>query len=193
MANESYSFFALAFRQKYIRRWGLMRSTIPENLSEHSSETALIAHALAVIGNTYFGKNYDCGKVAAAALFHDITEIFTGDLPTPVKYFNDSMRESYRQIENDAANKLTEKLPPPMQSAYTEMMNPTDADTIRLVKTADKLCAYIKCVEEVKGGNGEFANAEKSVYQSIIGYDSPELSFFLENFLPPFTGTLDEM
>ena len=190
MAN---SFFALIFREKYIRRWGLMRNTSEENLSSHSMEVAMIAHALALIGNKKFGKSYDEGKVMAAALYHDATEVFTGDMPTPVKYFSREMRENYKIVESQAVNSLTEKLPDFLKEEYKDLLDCEDEDTERLVKIADKLAAYIKCVEEEKCGNGEFRSAKESTMASLKAYDCPELDYFIKEFLPAFSLTLDEM
>jgi len=186
----NYSFFSLAFRQKYIRRWGLMRNTNPENLSEHSSETAIITHALAVIGNEIYGKNYDVGRAVIVALFHDVPEVFTGDLPTPVKYFNANMRKSYKDIENNAVLKLIEKLPTELKHVYSDILSETD---LKLVKAADKLCAYIKCIEEEKSGNSEFKTAKESLLAVINEIDLPEVKYFIDNFLGSFYLTIDEM
>ena len=138
------SFFALIFREKYIRRWGLMRNSSEENLSSHSMEVAMIAHALAVIGNTMFGKIYDEGKVMAVALYHDATEVFTGDMPTPVKYFSREMRDNYKIVEKQAVKSLTAKLPDCLKEEYESLLDCGDEETERLVKIADKLAAYIK-------------------------------------------------
>ena len=193
MENNLYSFYSIAFRQKYIRRWGLMRNSNSESLSEHSAEVAMITHSLATIGNTMFGKHYDIGQAVIIALYHDVPEVFTGDLPTPVKYFNENMRENYKIIENDAIVKLLHKLPDEMKSAYQDIFYPKDEEIAVLVKIADKLCAYIKCVEEEKSGNNEFVKAKETLINILKQYDSPELDYFIDNFLPPFELTLDEM
>ena len=190
---NSFSFYSIAFRQKYIRRWGLMRNINSENLSEHSAEVAMITHSLAIIGNTMFGKQYDVGQAVTIALFHDVPEVYTGDLPTPVKYFNENMRENYKVIENNAIEKLLHKLPAEMKSAYNEIFYSDDTAIITLVKISDKLCAYIKCVEEEKSGNNEFVKAKESLFNTLKEYDSPELDYFIGNFLPAFELTLDEM
>lgn len=190
MAN---SFFSLIFREKYIKRWGLMRNTCDENLSSHSMEVAMIAHSLAVIGNTYFGKNYDEGAILAAGLYHDATEVFTGDMPTPVKYFSPAMRQNYKIVEENAAENLLIKLPMEMRDKYRAIICNEDKDTERLVKIADKLAAYIKCVEEEKCGNTEFSLAKTATLDSLRAYSCPELDYFLQNFLPTFSLTLDEM
>lgn len=193
--DDLYSFFSLAFRQKYIRRWGLMRNVDPENLAEHSSETAMLTHALAVIGNTFFNKNYDVGRAVVLALFHDIPEVYTGDLPTPVKYYSDDMRENYKIIEKNSVNKLLEKLPDELKGVYNDILLPRGEETElkNLVKTADKLCAYIKCVEEEKSGNSEFKKAKETILRSLCGKNSPELEYFMRHFMPPFEMTLDEI
>ncbi len=189
------SFFALLFRQKYIVRWGLMRNTTPETLSEHSAETAAIAHALAVIGNTVYNKSYDPEKVACLALFHDASEVFTGDMPTPVKYFSPEMRSGYALIEDKAIEKLLSKLPEELRSEYRSLLSSDSSDTEshRLVKIADKLSAYIKCLTEEAAGNKEFSSAAKTIKEALDKYDSPELEYFKEHFLEAFTLTLDEM
>lgn len=193
MENNLYSFYSIAFRQKYIQRWGLMRNINNENLSEHSSEVAMITHALAVIGNNIYDKNYDCGRAVSIALFHDVPEVYTGDLPTPVKYFNENMRETYKSVENDAITKLLNKLPNELKQSYHEIFYPTDDDILLLVKIADKLCAYIKCIEEEKSGNNEFAKAKEMLCQTLNQFNSPELDYFIKHFLPSFEWTLDEM
>ena len=189
------SFFALLFRQKYITRWGLMRSVEPESLSEHTAECAVIAHALALIGNTYFNKSYDPDRVASLALFHDAPEVLTGDLPTPIKYFNNETRRDYALIEKHAVESLISKLPSELQKSYSELLEPTEADaqSVKLVKIADKLCAYIKTLTEETAGNKDFISARRSIEKVLDGIDSDELKFFRENLLDAFTLTIDEM
>lgn len=189
------SFFALLFRQKYILRWGLMRNTTPESLSEHTAEAAVLAHALALIGNTCFGKHYDPDRVAALALFHDATEVLTGDLPTPIKYFSPEMRRDYRLIEAQAATTLLSKLPAELQPAYEALLSPAeeDAASLALVKIADKLCAYIKCITEEAAGNREFLSARRTIEAELDKLDSEELAYFREHLLDAFTLTIDEM
>ncbi len=191
----SNSFFPLIFRQKYIRRWGLMRSTVPESLSEHSFETAVIAHALALIGNRMMGKSYDEGKVLAAALYHDASEVITGDLPTPVKYYDETIRSSYKNIEDNALSLLLSKLPEELRGDYSAILyaEEKDADIRRLVKAADKLCAYIKCVEEEKCGNSEFSDARISTYKKLKECGCEEAAWFIANVLPAFENTLDRL
>lgn len=189
------SFFAFLFRQKYIKRWGLMRNTTPESLSEHTAEVAAIAHALAVIGNTVYGKSYDEGRVTCLALFHDAPEVFTGDLPTPIKYFSPEMKNGYSLIENQATEKLVSKLPPELRDEYRALLSPDekDAELKVLVKIADKLSAYIKCLTEEASGNREFLNAKASLEEALNSYNSVELDYFRKNFLDAFSLTLDEM
>lgn len=186
------SFFALVFRQRYIKRWGLMRNVNDESLSEHSAQVAMIAHALALIGNKYFGKSYDLGDITTAALYHDATEVYTGDMPTPVKYFTTEMRSNYKEIEENALSVLISHLPENMREEYKAILDyPGEYEII--VKAADKLCAYIKCIEEVKCGNSEFVSAKDSTFESMKKMNCPELEYFIENFLPSFELTLDEM
>lgn len=189
------SFFALLFRQKYIERWGLMRSTTPESLAEHTAEAAVIAHALAVIGNTRFGKHYDADRIATLALFHDATEVLTGDLPTPIKYFNPEMRRNYALIEEKAAATFLSKLPEELRPTYEPLFSLENEgpDTRRLLKIADKLCAYIKCLTEEAGGNREFRSAKATIEADLDAYDSEELTYFRTHFLDAFSLTIDEM
>ena len=190
---ENNSFYALVFRQKYIRRWGLMRNTMTENLSEHAMETAVLAHSLALIGNEIFGKQYDPDRIATLALFHDVPEVFTGDLPTPVKYFDTNSRESYQHIEEQAIENLLSKLPEPLRPTYRSIFEGGSREEHLLVKAADKLTAYIKCVEEEKCGNSEFISAKASTARSLEKMQCEELSYFMEHLLPAFSMTIDEM
>ena len=190
---QNNSFYALVFRQKYIKRWGLMRNTLPENLSEHAMETAVLAHALALIGNEYFQKSYNPDRIATLALFHDVPEVYTGDLPTPVKYFDRNTRDSYQNIEDQAIASLLGKLPAPLRATYSDLFAGGSETEHRLVKAADKLCAYIKCVEEEKCGNSEFISAKASTARSIAAMGCEELDWFVEHLLPTFSMTIDEM
>ena len=189
------SFFALLFRQKYIMRWSLMRNTTPESLSEHTAEAAIIAHALAVIGNTVFGKQYDADRIAALALYHDASEVLTGDLPTPIKYFSRAMKQEYAEIESQAVEQLLVKLPEELRATYQALLSgkDTDPEAYRLVKIADKLCAYIKCLTEEAAGNREFIAARKSTEAILDSIDSDELRYFRENMLDAFSRSLDEL
>lgn len=191
------AFFPLVFRQKYIRRWGLMRNITTETLAEHSFEVAVTAHALALIGNNLFGRNYDADRTATLALFHDAPEVFTGDLPTPVKYYNKDIRENYAAIERNAVAQLTSKIEPEIADEYSAILGSSvregDRELLPLVHAADKVCAYIKCVEEEKGGNSEFRSAKASTMASIEKIDLPELRWFIEHVLPSFENDLDEL
>lgn len=170
-----------------------MRNTRSESLCEHAYETAVLAHALATIGNTLFDKTYDPNLVAAAALFHDAPEVYTGDLPTPVKYFNEGIRETYRKIEENAKNRLLDELPPSLRPTYAPLIREELApDDAKLVKAADKLSAYIKCLEEKKSGNDEFDSARESTLASLKALHSPELDYFIAHFLPAFEKNLDQ-
>ena len=186
-------FFPMVFRQKYIRRWGLMRNMTDETLSEHSYEVSVLTHALCVIGNTYFNKNYDTGNAICVALYHDAQEVYTGDMPTPAKYYNDSMRENYAKIENNATNKLLSMLEPKLAFQYGKLLSCADPEILKIVKAADKLSAYIKCVEECKCNNTEFKSAKESTYKAMQSYNCEELNYFIENYLPAFECDLDEL
>lgn len=187
-------FYAYLFRMKYIKRWGLMRNALEENLEEHTLEVALLAHALAAIRRDVFGVPCEPERVAAAAMFHDASEILTGDLPTPVKYMTAELTGAYREIERAAEDKLLSFLPPPLEDTYRTLFDSAHApDVYPLVKAADRLAAYIKCVEELKSGNAEFRRAAEQTMASIRAMNLPELDYFIEKFLPSFELTLDEM
>lgn len=189
-----YTFPALLFRQKYINRWSLMHCMQEESLAVHSTETAVIAHLLAVINRDVFGGEANPDSVALFALYHDSSEVLCGDLPTPVKYYSEQMRSIYGEIEKNSAEMLLSKLPDELKSSYKPLIfEQCDELTHRLVKTADKLCALIKCIEEAKGGNREFSSAEKTIKDSLKQYDSNELRYFNEHFLPSFSLDLDEL
>lgn len=188
----SFGFFALMFRMKYIDRWALMRSTTKENLAEHSLEVAVIANALANIGNVHFNKSYDSDRIAVKAMFHDATEIMTGDMPTPIKYYNHDIRNAYATVEKCAEEKVLSLLPPDLAENYQNLFTYTD-DEKRLIKAADKLCAYIKCVNEEKCGNSEFSYAKKVTKESVDGFECEELEYFINNFLDPFFEPLDKL
>jgi 5'-deoxynucleotidase len=188
-------FFAYLSRMKFIRRWGLMHSTYPENIQEHSLRVALVAHALAIIRNRVFGGNASPDRTAALALYHDASEVLTGDLPTPVKYFNPDIKTAYRAIEAAAAKKLLTMIPNELREDYRAFLNHDDIDQEHreLVKAADKLCAYLKCLEELSAGNQEFRQAERALKASVEEINLPEVRYFLETFVPSFTLTLDEL
>ncbi len=187
-------FFAYLGRMRYIDRWGLMRSVVPENVQEHSHMTAVLAHALAVIRRDVLGGEADPQRAATAALFHDATEILTGDLPTPVKYFNPEIRSSYREVEDLAADKLLSTLPEAMRPAYEAWLREDyDRETLALVKAADKLSAHIQCLEELKAGNPEFRKAAQQTREALEAMALPEVEYFMAHFLPAFQLTLDEL
>jgi len=187
-------FFALLFRLKYINRWGLMRSFRTENVSEHSHEVAVIAHALAEIGAAYFGKTYDPASIALKALYHDASEIFTGDLPSPIKYHTDELKKAYKSIECVAEASLLSKLPEELRKPYEKIiLKQEDSDEWQIVKAADKLCAYIKCLEEINSGNREFTKAEEDIYKALDTAGLDEVKYFMEKFLPYFSNTIDEI
>lgn len=187
-------FFAVISRMKYINRWSLMRNTINENISEHSLETAFIAHALALLRNRRFGGNVDPERCALLAIFHDTTEIITGDLPTPIKYYNPQIKKAYGEIEENAKKQLLSYLPEDLRDDYEPLFSRTnkEAELWDLVKGADKISALIKCIEEKQMGNSDFTSAEKSTYQAIKALNLPEAEVFLQEFMPSYLLTLDE-
>ena len=186
-------FFAYVSRMRFIQRWALMRNTAPENVQEHSHQVAVLAHALAVIRNEKFGGTVDPGAVAVAALYHDASEILTGDMPTPIKYDNPDIQNAYKAVESVAEQKLLSMLPPDLRSDYDEIITIPDPEVHALVKAADKLSAYIKCVEELKAGNNEFREAAAQTRKSLEAYELPEVVYFLETFMDSFALTLDEL
>ncbi len=194
-------FLAILSRMKYIERWSLMRSARPENLSEHSLEVAMIAHMLASIGNVRHGRSLDADRAAVIALYHDASEIITGDMPTPVKYANGEIRNAYKDVEAQAEKTLLDTLPDDLRPTYESIFfAPADADEDelylrRLVKAADKISALIKCVDEARSGNTEFASAEKSTRATVeaMADELPEVADFLEEFMPSYGATLDEL
>ena len=192
MADE-HNFFALISRMKYIDRWALMRNTETENIQEHSHQVAVLAHALALIANQRFGAQLDPGRVAVAALYHDATEIITGDLPTPVKYYNSTLRDSYKQVEAAAADRLLSMLPLELRPEFEPYLRESDPEIHAYVKAADKLSAYLKCVEEVKAGNSEFRLAKEQTWAALMDKPLPALQYFIDQFLPSFELTLDEL
>ncbi|MBR1863186.1 MAG: 5'-deoxynucleotidase [Ruminococcus sp.] len=187
-------FFAVISRMKYINRWALMRNTISENISVHSLETAFIAHALALIRNRRFGGNVNAERCALLAMYHDTTEIITGDLPTPIKYYSKAIKGAYGEIEEKAKDTLLSYLPEDLRGDYEPLLGPTEEEEElwRLVKGADKLSALIKCIEERKMGNSDFLSAEKSTLEAIKKLDIPEVEVFLKEFIPAYDLTLDE-
>ena len=194
-----YNFFATISRMKYIDRWALMRNSRNETLSEHSLEVAMIAHALAVIGNVRYDRNLDENSAALIGLYHDSSEIITGDMPTPVKYYNPEIKEAYKEVEKIAEYKLLQKLPSDLRPAFEKIYktdnSAEDHYLRRLVKAADKISAYIKCIEEEKAGNTEFKTAKASIGKSLgkLSEELPEVKDFVNEFLPPYGKTLDEL
>lgn len=186
-------FFAYIARMRFIQRWALMRNTASENVQEHSHQVAVLAHALAVIRNRFFGGTVDPGAVAVAALYHDASEILTGDMPTPIKYYNPAIRDAYKDVEALAERKLAEMLPPALQEDYRSILTIQDPEVAALVKAADKLSAYIKCLEELKAGNNEFREAAAQTRQVLESYGLPEVDYFLKTFLESFSLSLDEL
>lgn len=199
LMSHIYNFFAAISRMKYIDRWALMRNSRQENLSEHATEVAMIAHALCVIGNVRFDKDLDECRAALIGIYHDATEIITGDMPTPIKYYSESIRKAYKEVEHVAADRLLEKLPQDLTEEYKKIFYGTDEENEiymrKLVKAADKLSALIKCIEEEKSGNAEFSMAKKSIQKAIdtMGEELPEVAVFCAEFLPSYGKTLDEL
>ena len=191
MANE---FFALMGRMRYITRWGLMRNTFSENLTEHSYMTAMLAHALALIRRDVLKlEGPDPDRCAVAALYHDVSEILTGDLPTPVKYYNPEIKKAYKQVEQIAGNRVLDMLPPELRSSYEHDVLEDDLAVKPIVKAADKLSAHIKCLEEQKSGNADFDFAARQTWEAMKAMNLPELEWFLQNCLAPFTMNLDQL
>jgi 5'-deoxynucleotidase len=194
-------FLAYLSRMKFIRRWGLMHSTHPENVQEHSLRVALIALALALIRNRLFGGRLDADRVAALALYHDASEVLTGDLPRPVKYFNPDIEQAYHRIETVARRTLLEMVPEALREDYRGLLGVeegsggpgADRERRELVEAADKLCAYVKCLEELAAGNPEFSRAEAVLRRTVEASPLPEVRYFLETFVPSFRLTLDEL
>ena len=186
-------FFAYLSRMRFIQRWALMRNTAPENVQEHSHQVAVLAHALAVIRNEKFGGQVDPGAVAVAALYHDASEILTGDMPTPIKYDNPAIQGAYRDVEKMAEKKLLGMLPQELREVYAPILTVPDEETERLVKAADKLSAHIKCLEELKAGNLEFRQAAEQTRRALESYDLPEVRYFIDTFLESFSLSLDEL
>lgn len=192
MGNE---FFAMMSRMKYIERWALMRNSRTENICEHSLEVAMIAHVLGVIGNKRLGKNIDADRLAVMAMYHDSTEIITGDMPTPIKYYNDEIKVAFKEVERVAANRLLSMLPEDLREAYEPVFleKEEDEELHQLLKAADKISALIKCLEEKKAGNHEFASAEKTLRESIVEMNLEEVKIFFKEFMPAYELTLDEL
>lgn len=194
MSEPQYSFFAFLSRMKHIRRWSLMRNMTDENLQEHSFQVAMIAHGLAEIRNRIFAGEVNPERIALRALFHDAGETMTGDLPTPIKYFNPSLNAAYAELEALANDRILGMLPEPLRPAYESIFRHDGAgEEGRLIKAADRICAYIKCVQEEKDGNREFVKARQATLDRLVEMDLPEVGYFLEHFMERFEATLDEL
>ncbi len=188
-------FFAYVSRMKFIQRWGLMRNTLPENIQEHSLQVAMVAHMLATIRNRVFGGNVDAERVALLAMYHDCSEVITGDLATPIKCFNPDIRQAYKQIEQVAAERIFKMLPDELADDYRPLFfpEPDEKELWKIVKAADKICAYLKCLEELQAGNNGFLKAERSIMASLMKTNMQEVTYFVEKFSPSFSLTLDEL
>lgn len=187
-------FFAYINRMKFIQRWGLMRNTMPENDMEHALQAAMIAHAIAVMGNVRYDRGYNAEYIMALAMYHDASEVITGDLPTPIKHHNPAIKQEYNKLEDIAAQKLIGMLPADLREYYTPLIahDESTAEWV-IVKAADRICAYIKCLEERKGGNQEFESARKSVKKTLDQFELPEIQDFIAQCVPGFAMTLDEI
>lgn len=187
-------FFALMGRMKYINRWGLMRNTRTENICEHSMDVAMIAHALGVINNVYYGGSLNPDRLALMGMYHDATEIITGDMPTPVKYYNPLIRNAYKEVESVAKDELLDGLPNEMRPYYEPLMQDTEREAVMwlYVKAADKLSALIKCIEERSMGNQDFCKAEETTLESVLDMKLLEVQFFVDHFIPAYGQTIDE-
>ena len=190
----AYNFYAYLNRMKYIKRWSLMHSIVNENIMEHSEQVAQIAHALAMISNKIFGGEVNADRCVTLAVFHECSEVITGDLPTPIKYYNNEIKVAYKDLEAVANDKLLSMLPDELRMDYESIIAP-DESTIeyKLSKAADKISAYVKCLEELKSGNKEFQKAEKSIKKELENSSLPEVKYFMDNFIPGFKKTLDEL
>lgn len=192
--NMSYDFFAFMDRMKYIKRWQLMRSVREENIMEHSQQTAFLTYTLAVISNKVFGGNVDAEKAASYAIFHECSEVLTGDLPTPIKYYNNNITGAYKSLEDKAVDKLLFAIPEELRENFAKVMKPDAlSKEYALMKCADRLAAYIKCLEELRSGNNEFAKAKKSIEDDLHSRNLPEIEYFFTHFVPSFSLTLDEL
>lgn len=201
IAGKGNHFFAMMDRMKFINRWSLMRNTSQENIQEHSMQVAVIAHALAVIRQIHFSEGQIAPKpetVAMLALYHDASEILTGDLPTPIKYYSEDIKTAYKAVEIEANKRLLSMLPEELQGVYGELLVPDKSDpeineAMKMVKAADRLCAYIKCLQEEQSGNTEFKQAKSAIMQTVKDIKLPEFEWFCNKFMPSFTLSLDQM
>ena len=189
-----YDFYAYMDRMKFIKRWQLMRSVREENIMEHSQGVAMLAHALAVIRNEVYGGSVDVAKTVLYAIYHETSEVMTGDLPTPVKYYNKGIHGAYKDLERLASEKIANTLPPQMQNAIKPyILADEESEEYKIVKLADRFSAYIKCLEELRSGNTEFSKAKKSIEQDLRSRNLPEVEYFFMHFIPSFDLTLDEL
>lgn len=189
-----YDFYAYMDRMKYIKRWQLMRSTREENIMEHSQSVALLSHALVTIHNQVFGGKADVLKTVLYAMYHETSEVMTGDLPTPIKYYNNSIHGAYKELEKNACEKMVGMLPNEMQTGIAPyVLADENSQEYRLVKAADRLAAYIKCAEELRSGNTEFIKAKKSIEEDLHARNMPEVEYFFQYFVPSFELSLDEL
>ncbi|WP_159881585.1 5'-deoxynucleotidase [Paenibacillus puerhi] len=190
-------FFAYMNRLRYIERWSLMRNVMKENVAEHSFQVAVLTHALCTIANTVFDRDVPTDRIVCMALFHDATEVFTGDIPTPVKHHNPKILSNFREIEQLAAERLLDMVPEPLRQVYEPLIdtkaNGENGVYKHYIKAADQLDAYLKCVTELSAGNREFAIAKKQIEESMAALDMPELNYFLEHMAPSFEKTIDEL
>ena len=193
--SDNSNFFAMMARMKHVNRWGLMRNTLNESIAEHTLDVIMLSHALIVIANTYFGKNLDGGRACLLAAYHDAPEIMTGDMPTPVKYLNQEIKNAYKNVEEKVIETMVDSLPLEMQGTYDSIFNGKeegDEELFKFVKAADKLSALIKCIDEEQMGNKDFASAKDSTLRIIKEMKMPELEYFIDHFLPGYYMTLDE-
>jgi 5'-deoxynucleotidase len=189
-----YDFYAYMERMKYIKRWQLMRSVREENIMEHSQSVALFSHALVTIHNEVFGGKADVLKTVLYAMYHETAEVMTGDLPTPIKYYNRSIQGAYKELERNAAEKIVNTLPEAIRGEIAPfVLADEDSAEYRLVKAADRLAAYVKCLEELRSGNGEFAKAKKSIEEDLHSRNMPEIEYFFQHFIPSLKLTLDDL
>ena len=189
-----FDFYAYMDRMKYIKRWQLMRSTRKENIMEHSQSVSVLAHALATIRNDVFGGKVDVLKTVLYAMYHEVSEVMTGDLPTPIKYYNRSIQGAYKELEKNACERIVATLPQEMKAGIEPyVLADEESEEYGLVKAADRLAAYIKCLEELRSGTGEFAKAKKSIEEDLHSRNIPEVEYFFKHFIPSFELTLDEL
>jgi len=187
-----FGFYAMIFRMKYIERWGIMHTMVDEKLSTHSLEVAIVAHALCVIGNKIYGKSYDADRIAVKSMFHDVPEIFTGDQPTPVKYYSKETKNAYDAVENAAITKLLAMLPMELRPDYSELMQESPEERA-IIKASDKICAYLKCLEETRLGNSEFVIARDTLKKAVDDCDCEEAKYFAEHCITPFGYPIDTL